>query len=88
MTTKNLKGEDMDNLLKSKKQWLRPADLVHEFSISRTTVYTWAAQGAFGVPWQPGGINTTLLFHRDEVIKAIQRSREILSEREGTLPVE
>ena len=73
---------EMD-LLRSKKPWLRISDLAKEFGISRSTAYEWAAAGAFGVPVQPAGPSTALLFSRSQVEKALRDSQERLSARTG-----
>jgi predicted DNA-binding transcriptional regulator AlpA len=73
------------NLLKTKKQWLRISDLSKEFGISRSTAYEWAAAGAFGVPFQPAGPSTALLFSRRQIEKALRDSQEKLSAELGIL---
>ena len=67
------------NFLKTKKHWLKIADLALEFGISRSTAYEWAAAGAFGVPFQPAGPNSALLFSREQVNAAIRANQEKLS---------
>lgn len=76
----------MPDLLRCKKQWWRIRDLEAEFGLSRSTCYELAAAGTFGAPVQLGGTGSALLFHRSDVLRAIERSREKMAEDLGIVP--